>query len=73
MFSLMTDPVRLPSGNIVDKAVIMRHMLRYDVSGVTLSQSCKRESQHLEPGRHLVPRAFPLFGEVTTFLTLSFQ
>ncbi|XP_028402978.1 ubiquitin conjugation factor E4 A-like isoform X2 [Dendronephthya gigantea] len=27
MFSMMTDPVRLPSGNIVDKAVIMRHIL----------------------------------------------
>lgn len=47
MFSLMTDPVRLPSGHVVDKPVIMRHILRYDVSGVTLSQSCKLESQHL--------------------------
>lgn len=63
MFSLMTDPVRLPSGHIVDKPVIMRHILRYDVSGVTLSQSCKLESQHLESSRHLVPRAFTLLGD----------
>ena len=31
MFSLMTDPVRLPSGHIVDKPVIMRHILRYGI------------------------------------------
>ena len=62
MFSLMTDPVRLPSGHIVDKPVIMRHILRYDVSGVTLSQSCRLESQHLESSRNLVPRVFTLLG-----------
>jgi hypothetical protein len=37
--TLMTDPVRLPSGNIVDRAVIERHLLASQSSGAGSSNS----------------------------------
>lgn len=69
MDTLMTDPVRLPSGTIMDRSIILRHLLNSPTD--PFNRQTLTESM-LEPGREgtahcsvpPVPGARPEQGEV---------
>lgn len=50
MDTLMTDPVRLPSGTIMDRSIILRHLLNSPTD--PFNRQMLTESM-LEPGRRL--------------------
>lgn len=50
MDTLMTDPVRLPSGTIMDRSIILRHLLNSSTD--PFNRQTLTENM-LEPGNHL--------------------
>ena len=50
MDTLMTDPVRLPSGTIMDRSIILRHLLNSSTD--PFNRQTLTENM-LEPGIHL--------------------
>ncbi|RMB91565.1 hypothetical protein DUI87_31794 [Hirundo rustica rustica] len=53
MDTLMTDPVRLPSGTIMDRSVILRHLLNSSTD--PFNRQTLTENM-LEPGQEKIPK-----------------